>query len=167
MPMVVPTMDMFSASPVRPDHSSACCRPRTRPGTTSRWCSEFQSRSSLRRARTLSIFCGWECLWCRKSGSDELPSPGIEPASLMFKQVGGMSLIGLEREDVSELVETVERSHFICFCQRRIIENRIAKVFHRTVQGKHGLAYMNDLGGTITDGVHAEQLQIVRIEQDL
>src|SRR6266849_155412 len=67
----------------------------------------------------------------------------------------------------SELVQAVERSDFVRFRQRRIVEDGVAEILDRTPKANHRLPDMDDLGGTLADDVNAEQLERLSLEKQL
>src|SRR5580704_446409 len=56
-----------------------------------------------------------------------------------------------------ELVQSIESSGFITFCQRWIIKDRIDEIVHRSAQNHHRLPDMHQLAGSFADDVDAEQ----------
>ena len=56
-----------------------------------------------------------------------------------------------ESNKFSEFVEAVERSNFVGFGQRRVVEYRVAEIFDGRAHRKHDLPDMHDLGGSIAD----------------
>ncbi len=66
-----------------------------------------------------------------------------------------------------QLVEPVERRHFVALGHRGVVEHRVAEVVDRAAERHHGLADVDDLGGRFADHVHAEQLARFAMEQQL
>src|SRR5438445_6109113 len=67
----------------------------------------------------------------------------------------------------NQFVDPVERSGLVAFRQRRIIENRVHEIFHRTLQREHRLPDVQQFRGAFANDVHAEQFLGRRIEEQL
>src|SRR5262249_55437843 len=66
-----------------------------------------------------------------------------------------------------ELVGRVERRHLVAFRERRVVEDGLQEVVEAAVQAEDGLADVNQLRRAAADGVHAEQLPSLAVEEHL
>src|SRR5262249_20206725 len=67
----------------------------------------------------------------------------------------------------SDLAQAIESGYLVSFCQRGIVEHAIPEVLQRAAHAEHGLPDVDDLRGPLSDHVHPEDPQAVRIEEDL
>src|SRR5271163_2045773 len=73
--------------------------------------------------------------WWRRSGRSWPYAAGTKPGN----------------EASSELIQPVERRHFISFRQRWIVEHRIAEVFDGRAQRQHSLSNVDDFRRPVSD----------------
>jgi len=66
-----------------------------------------------------------------------------------------------------ELVQSVERGDFVGFRQSGIVENRITEILDTRSQGENDLADVNDFRRPIANGMHSEQFERIRVEDQL
>src|SRR5580698_956801 len=88
-------------------------------------------------------------------------------ATLDFRELSPLANGSSARLWALELVHTVERRHFVSFGERRVIEYRVAEILHSAAEIQHGLADVNDFRGALADGVDAEQLLRIAVEEQL
>src|SRR5678815_3081284 len=67
----------------------------------------------------------------------------------------------------SEAVQTVQTRDLVRLGEGRVVEDRVPEVLDRAPQREHGLSDVDDLGGVLPDRVHAQELQALRVEEDL
>ncbi len=58
-------------------------------------------------------------------------------------------------------------SDLVCLGEGRVVKDSVPEVFNGAIQCEHALADMEDLRTVLTDGIHAQQLQCVRMEPDI
>jgi hypothetical protein len=105
----------------------------------------LRPRCSIRKLRYLSHLGTWV------PGTLRLANKGTDQVGIWFRTwCGGCS------NRRSEFIQPVERGHFISLCQRGVVEYGIAKIFDGRAHGQHGLSDVHDLGGPVTDNVHAQ-----------
>src|SRR5713101_8311526 len=71
------------------------------------------------------------------------------------------------RTEASEPVQSVQARDLVRLGESRIVEHRVAKVLDRAAEREHCLSDVDDLGRVLADRVDAEQLQALRVEQNL
>src|SRR5205823_3272372 len=66
-----------------------------------------------------------------------------------------------------QLVQPIERRNLVRLRERRIVEHAVAEVLHRPAQRHHRLPDVHDLRRALADHVDAEDLQRLRMEDQL
>src|SRR5215831_13096990 len=67
----------------------------------------------------------------------------------------------------SQFVQPIEGSDFISLSQGRIVENCVTKILDCASHSEHHLSDVYDLRSAIADSVHAQQLQRIRVKEQL
>src|SRR5579863_1603775 len=65
-----------------------------------------------------------------------------------------------------QLVQSIKPGNLVGFCERGIVEDRVAEIVHRAAEGKYGLTDVHDFSGAFTDHVDAEDLSRVRVKEN-
>ena len=86
----------------------------------------------------------------------ELQEEKIASAGLLISQMWVRHEAAQKGVPQLQLVQPIQRGDFIGFGEGGIVENRVAEVFDGTAGGEHDLSDVDDLGGAVADGVHAE-----------
>src|SRR5579872_4413730 len=67
----------------------------------------------------------------------------------------------------STLIQSIQCCDLIRFGERRIVEDSIAEVLHRGSERHRRLPDVDDLGRTVADDMHTQELESVGAEQNL
>src|SRR5579859_1864070 len=79
------------------------------------------------------------------------------PASLPIPRLPFPAKAPCSPLDVRKLVQSIKRRRLITFRQRRIIENRLHKIFDRALQHQHRLPDVQQFRRALSDNVYAQQ----------
>src|SRR5215471_20410269 len=92
------------------------------------------------------------------------------PSSFLGSCVGvfaAFSAATALRRLLRQLVRGVQRRDLVALRQRWIVEDGPQEIVEAPAEGEHGLADVNELGGTRPDGVHTQQTPVLAVEEEL
>jgi hypothetical protein len=67
---------------------------------------------------------------------------------------------------MSKFIQAIERRDLISLCQSWIVEHRVAEIFDRPSHRQNCLTDVYNLGRSLSDDVHAQQFQRIRVKQN-